>query len=491
MTVTPALDLRAPGQLFIGGQWVPSDEGLTTDIECPATGERIGRVADATERDVDRAVQAAHEAFVSRWSKTTADERYELLMALADRVLEHGDRLRMIDTVDSGSTIRVIGEDVEHAANFLRMYAGFARQMRGTSVALNPDRVTYTVREPYGVVVHPIPFNRPLRFAAHALGVTLAGGNTTVLKPSEYTPLATLELAELSRTIFPPGVINVLTGFGPRCGAPMVTHRLVDKVHFRGSAPTGKRVAVQCAERSVPYTLELGGKNPMVVYPDADVAAAARGGVKALNLGIQGQSCSSATRLLVHHDIYDEYRDRLVAEFAAVRPGLPWDRSADMGSIVSRPQYDRVMGFIESGRRSGATLLAGGTQVEDPALANGLYIEPTLFETSDPTIEIATEEIFGPVTCLLRWTDEDEAIRIANSVAYGHCASVWTRDLATAHRVSNRLDVGVVWVNDHSVRPDGMPFGARKASGIGQEHAIEELGYYTQEKSIMINIGSA
>ncbi len=237
----------------------------------------------------------------------------------------------------------------------------------------------------------------------------------------------------------------------------------------------------------MPYTLELGGKNPLIVYPDADVAEAAAGAVKALNLGFQGQSCSSATRLLVHDDIYDEFRDRVVAGFRSVRPGLPWNENSEMGAIVSRPQYDRVMAYIESGRQSGGIVLTGGNPVTDPLLANGLYIEPTIFEVNDPTVPIASEEIFGPVTCLLRWSDEEEMIRLANAVSYGHCASVWTCDLATAHRTSSRIDAGVIWINEHLVRPDGMPFGARKASGIGKEHAIDELDYYTQEKSIMIN----
>lgn len=488
--MTPELDLRAPLGLFIDGAWTPAVAGGTMDVFCPATGDRIAVVAEATEPDVDRAVRAAHEAFESTWSTFTAEDRYHALMALADRIQAEGERLRIIEVVDSGSTVRHIGEDTDNAARFLRMYAGFARQLRGKSVNLHPNRLTYTVREPYGVVAQVLPFNRPLRFVAHAVGVTLAAGNTVVLKPSEYTPLSALEFADLTRDILPPGVINFVTGYGPACGSPLVNHELVKKVHFRGSAPTGRMVAVACAERAIPYTLELGGKNPFIVYPDADVAIAAKGAVAALNVGFQGQSCSSATRLFVHDELYDEFRDRLVAGFSTVKAGLPWDPATDMGAVVCERQYNRILEFIASGREQGARVLTGGRRVQDPALASGWFIEPTVFEVDDPGIRIVNEEIFGPVTTLMRWKDEADVIRLANSVEYGHCASVWTRDLTTAHRATRALDAGVVWVNEHLVRPDGMPFGVRKASGIGKEHAIEEIDEYSQEKSIMINLRS-
>ena len=483
--MTPELDLRAPCRVFIGGEWVTTAEGLTFDSICAANGEVIAVVPDATEPDVDRAMRAAHEAYQSTWADTTAEERYELLMELADRIMEEEERLSMIEVVDSGAAL---GGDVETAALFLRMYAGFARQLNGKTVNLDPDRLTFTIREPFGVVSHLVPFNRPIRFVAHGVGVALAAGNTVVLKPSEYTPLSALEFAEIARQVLPPGVLNILTGHGSTCGAYMVTHPLVNKVHFRGSVLTGRRVAAICAERSIPYTIELGGKNPFIVYPDADISAAASGAVRALNLGFQGQSCSSATRLFVHEDIYDEFRDLVVKGFEQIRVGLPWDPGADTGAIVSRQQYERVLGYIQSGIEQGAKVLTGGGAVKDPELADGYFIQPTVFETDDPTIKIATEEIFGPVTTLLRWSDEEEVLRLANSVEHGHSGSIWTSDVTRAHRVSRKLDVGVVWINDHLPRPDGMPFGPRKASGVGKEHSIDEIDWYTQEKTVMVNL---
>lgn len=486
--MTPEIDLRAPGGVLIGGEWVETVEGKTLDVFCSATGERLGQVADATAPDVDRAVRAARQAFEDHWAWSTADERYEVLMAMADRIEEHEDRLKMIEFVDSGSTWRSMGAHVESATTFLRMYAGFARQLTGKTVALDPNRLTYTIREPYGVVGHLVPFNSPLRFVAHGVGVALAAGNTVVLKPSEYTPLTALEFGELIRDIVPPGVVNIVTGYGPTCGGPIVDHPQVNKIHFRGSVPTGRMVGAACARRSVPYTLELGGKNPFIVFPDADIEAAASGAVRALNMGFQGQSCSSATRLLVHDEVYDEFRDLLVKKFEQVKVGLPWNPDTDMGAIVSRPQYDRVLGYIQAGLDEGARVLTGGGPVVDPALDSGLYIQPTIFEVDDPTSTIFMEEIFGPVTCLYRWSDERDAIRVANSVEYGHSGSVWTRDFPKAQYVAARLDVGVVWINDHLPRPDGMPFGARKASGIGKEHAIDEINDYSQEKTVMVNV---
>lgn len=485
--MTPDLDLRAPSALFIDGQWQASAGDQSLDTFCSATGDRTGSVPDATADDVDRAVRAARQAYDEVWSTVTAEARYELLMEMAERILEHEDRLRTIEVVDSGSAVRSIGGDPETAALFLRMYAGFARQLRGKTVNLFPDRLIYTHRDPYGVVAHLVPFNRPLRFVAHAVGVALAAGNTTVLKVSEYTPLSALEFAEIMREIVPPGVINIVTG-GPRAGSALVDHPMIDKVHFRGSVATGRAVGAKCAARDLPYTLELGGKNPFVVFADADVDAAVRGAFGGLNLGFQGQSCSSATRLLVHQDVYEEFRAGLVERFAKVKVGLPWEEETDEGAIVSQPQYERVLSHIQSGHDQGARALVGGGPVQDPELSGGLFVQPTVFEVDDPTIRITTEEIFGPVTTLIRFKEEDEALAIANSVEYGHSGSVWTQNLARAHRVAGRLQSGVVWVNEHLPRPDGMPFGPRKASGIGKEHAIEEIDYYSQEKTVMVNL---
>ena len=486
--VTPELDLRAPGGAFIDGSWRATDVGLFFESICPATGDVIGTVSEATAPDVDQAMQAADAAFNGSWSATTTEQRYDALMEFANRIEADGDRLGLIEVVDTGSTIARMRGDIDAAAKFIRMYAGFARELRGSTIPVGPDMLAYTVREPYGAVAHIVPFNHPFMFAAQAIGVALAAGNTIVLKPSEYTPLATLELAEIARGIFPPGVVNVLAGFGTPCGIAMVSHELVRKVFFRGSAVTGRIVATTSAQRGVPCELELGGKNPFLVYPDADVALAVKGAVSGLNLGHQGQSCGSATRLLVHDDVYDDFREGLIAAFGKVKVGLPWERDVDMGALVSRQQYDKVLSFIEAGLAGGARALIGGRASQDRSLTGGFFVDPTIFEVEDSSLSIATQEIFGPVTCLMRWHDEDQVIGLANSLEYGLTASVWSRDLATAHAAARRLQAGMVWINQHGPRPAGVPIGGRKASGTAKELSIEEIDSYTQEKTVLVNV---
>jgi betaine-aldehyde dehydrogenase len=486
--VLPELDLKAPGKLFIDGGWQDAAEGGELDAVCPANGEVIATVPAATAPDVDRAVRAAHAAFHG-WSRTSVDERQATLLRFADLLEEQAARLTAIEVVDTGSTVARMSNDVAAGVKLIRMYAGLIRQLRGATIPVSSDMLAYTTREPFGVVGAIVPFNHPVMFAAQAIGVALAAGNTIVIKPSEYTPLTTLELGTIIAEVFPPGVVNLLTGLGPDCGTPLVQHPLTDKIHFRGSVTTGRLVSAMCAERGIPCTLELGGKNPFIVYPDADVAAAYRGAISGLNLGHQGQSCGSATRLFVHDDVYDEFRDGLVAEFEKVRVGLPWDPDSDMGAIISPQQYERVVSFLRSAHEGGARALVGGAVSDDPALpSGGLWVQPTIFEVDDPSMRVATEEIFGPVTCLMRWSDEDEVIGLANGLEYGLTASVWSRDLATALRTTDRLEAGVVWVNQHGPRPIGVPIGGQKGSGAGRELSIEELEGYTQTKSVMIKV---
>ena len=489
----PQLDLRAPSErLFIGGEWTTARSGGSFDSVCSATGEVIAPVAEATAPDVDLAVQAAHGAF-STWSQTTTAERYDALMSMASRLRSQLDRLTLIEVVDVGATISRMKGSVGRAVDTFETYAGWARHLRGSTTAVGPTQLAMTLREPLGVVAQIIPFNVPLLFAARAIATSLVTGNTVVLKPSEYTPLTALELAELTRDVLPAGTVNVLTGYGESCGVPLVAHDMVRKVHFRGSMSTGRQVRMACAARDIPCSLELGGKNPLVVYPDADIPAAVRGAIRGLNLNNQGQSCGSPTRLLVHDDVYDEFRERLVAGFADVRVGLPWDSTAQMGSIVSGPQYNRVLSYLDGGTRSdGCRLLIGGGPIDRsgrPDLpAAGLFIEPTVFEVADPTLPIATEEVFGPVTCLFRWNDESEMLRLVNGLDYGLTASVWTHDLTTAHRTARRVQAGTVWINQHGVSPAGVPRGGWKASGVGKEGAIEEIESYTQEKTVIVHL---
>jgi acyl-CoA reductase-like NAD-dependent aldehyde dehydrogenase len=477
--------------MFIGGRWVQATEGGTLDARCPATGELIATLPSAGPADVDCAVQAASEAFTSTWRDTSPKERADVLFDLADRLARDSERLAMIDVVEGGSTLRRMRADVAAGVNLMRTYAGLIPTIGGRTIPLDSHSLNYTLREPWGVVGVIVPFNHPFMFAAQVVGSVLAAGNTLVYKPSEFTSLSALEVGKAAEGLLPPGVLNILTGDGARAGAPLVRHPKVDKVHFKGSVHTGRVVLASGAATVKPVTLEMGGKNPFIVYPDADLQRAVEGAVTGMNFVHQGQSCGSPTRIFVHSDIYDEFRDRFIARVEALHPGLPWEEEADMGSIVSRPQYDRVLRYIADAVEDGDKLLTGGSVVDREDLRDGLYIQPTVFEPAGHDPPLVQDEIFGPVTCLFRWDDEDEVIKLANDVIFGLTASVWTKDLDTAHRAARRLQAGLVWINDHNRRPTLTPFGGYKQSGIGKERAMDELQTYTHEKSVLVAMGPA
>jgi betaine-aldehyde dehydrogenase len=487
----PELDRRAPDAMLIGGKWVQATEGETLESWCPATGELIATIPSAGPADVDSAVRAASTAFTSTWNDTSPRQRADVLFELADRLERDTDRLAMIDVVDNGSTLRKMRADIAAGVNLMRTYAGLIPTIGGRTIPLDSNTFNYTVREPWGVVGVLMPFNHPFMFAAQVVGSVLAAGNTLVFKPSEFTSLSTLEVGKAAEDLLPPGVLNIVTGSGTGAGAPLVRHPKVDKIHFKGSLPTGRLVLAGGADTVKPVTLEMGGKNPFIVYPDADLERAVEGAVIGMNFVHQGQSCGSSTRIFVHADLYDEFRDRLVARVEALYPSLPWDEKADMGSIVSRPQYERVLRLIGEAVNDGAKLLTGGSVVDREDLRDGFYIQPTVFEQAGHDSALVQEEIFGPVTCLFRWEDEEEVIRLANDVVYGLTASVWTKDLDTAHRTARRLQAGLVWINDHNRRPALTPFGGYKQSGIGKERAMDELQTYTHEKSVLLAMAPA
>lgn len=485
--IAPTLDLRAPQALLIDGGWEEPAGGETFASTCSATGEPLPSLPDAGPADVDRAVRAARAAFERGEGLADVEDRIELLEALARALEDDVERLGLIETVDTGSTIARMESDVVQSARMLRMYGQMARSLRGATIPTNAQQFAYTRREPFGVVGQIIPFNHPLMFAAQAIGACIATGNTVILKPSEYTGLTTLELGEITRRILPPGLVGILPGRGASAGAALVEHPGVAKIHFRGSVETGRRIAARCAELDKSVSLELGGKNPMIVFPDADLEAVIDGGTRGLNLGHQGQSCGSATRLFVHADLFDEVANGLIERFRAVRVGLPWDRATGMGSIVSPQQYERVVGFLAAGKDQADLLVGGGTASVEGA-PDGLYLEPTAFEVRDRSARILNEEIFGPVSSLVRWDDERDVVATANGLPYGLTASVWTSDVARAHRVAHALEAGVVWINQHGPRPLGVPIGGFKASGSGKELSIEELEAYTRLKSVLVRL---
>jgi betaine-aldehyde dehydrogenase len=389
--------------------------------------------------------------------------------------------------LDNGSPIREMRNDAHLAVMQMRYFAGLALQLRGETIPTGHGRLNYTLREPFGVVGRIIPFNHPLMFAAGKLAAPLVAGNTVVLKPSEHTSLSALRLADLIVEALPAGVANVVTGFGAEAGDALVAHPHVRRLAFIGSVETGLAIQRRAAERVVKtVTLELGGKNPIAVFPDADLEQAIDGAVRGMNFTWQGQSCGSTSRLLVHELLHEDFVEQLAARMEALRSGPPTDVSTDTGAIVHRRQYDKVLSYLELGRAEGARLVVGGGPAEEAELKGGMFLRPTLFDGVRPDSRLAQEEIFGPVLAVMPFGDYDEAIAIANSVGYGLTASVFTRDLSIAHRFARDVEAGYVWVNDSSRHFAGAPYGGVKNSGVGREEGFEELASYTEPKNVNV-----
>ncbi len=485
-TVLPLVD-AADAAHWIGGERRPPHSGEAFASINPATGEQIGAVARGDAEDVEAAYRAA-EAAGPAWAARPVAERSELLRAFADRIAEHGEELARIDVADNGSPVSEMANDVAIAVAIIRYFAGAALQVRGETIPTLGDRLTFTTHVPYGVVGRIVPFNHPFMFAATKVAAPLLMGNTVVLKPSEHTSLSALRLAELTADILPPGVVNVVTGFGPEAGEALVRHPGVRRLAFIGSAATGRRIQAAAAETGVKtVTLELGGKNPIVVLPSADLDQAVQGAVRGMNFTWQGQSCGSTSRLIVHAEVRDSFVERVAEEVASLRAGPPDDPATQTGAIVSEVQFTKVMGYLDIGRDEGAQALVGGERATTPPLDRGWFVEPTVFDHVTPAMRLANEEVFGPILSVITVADADEALRVANAVPYGLTASVYSQDLRTAHRFAAALDAGYVWVNETSRHFLGVPYGGTKDSGIGREESFEELLSYTQVKAVNLN----
>ena len=469
--------------LFYGGAWRASLSGRRFAVESPGDGSSLGHTADADTADIEAAVAAARAAFPA-WRATPPLERAAALRRFAARVREHAADLALLDAIDCGNPVRAMLGDAAIATAQIDFFAGLVTEMKGDSIPMGPDRLNVTVREPLGVVARIIPFNHPFMFAAGKSAAPLAAGNTVIVKPPEQAPLSALRLAELAEDIFPPGVFNVVTGQGPATGAALVAHPDVASIALIGSVGAGRAVMRSAAERLKPVLLELGGKNALIAFPDADPDAVAEALVAGMNFAWCGQSCGSTSRAFMHEAIHDAVLEHLRRRIAAFRPGAPDDMATTMGAIASRAQHDRILSYIEAGRREGATLLCGGGVPADPALAGGLYIEPTVFTGVTPAMTIAREEIFGPVLSVLRWRDEAEMVRDVNAVEVGLTCSIWTNDLHAALRTATAAEAGYVWVNEVSRHFLGAPFGGVKQSGLGREECLSELLAFTQEKNI-------
>ncbi len=483
-------ELRLPAQrgAYYGGKWHAAKSGRYAESISPGSGESLGKTADCGAADVDAAVAAAQAAF-KQWRRVLPLERAKILKRIAQILRDHAGELAMIDAADCGNPVAEMASDAMVAAAQMEFFAGFVTEMKGASIPMGPDAVNFSVREPLGVVGRIIPFNHPFMFCAGKSAAPLAAGNTVIVKPPEQAPLSSLRLAELCDGLLPPGVFNVVPG-GKEVGAALAGHPGVAKVALIGSVPTGRAVMRAAADTVKPVMLELGGKNALIAYPDADTDEVAGGVVTGMNFTWCGQSCGSTSRAFIHEKIYDAVVARVREKIKAFKPGIPTDPATTMGAIVSKAQFDRVMSFIDSAKKEGAALIAGGGPPSDPKLANGFFIEPTVFAVTAKN-RIAREEIFGPVLALFKWSDEAAMLEDVNAVQYGLTASIWTNDLSTAHRTAMAVEAGYVWINDVGKHFLGAPFGGVKQSGIGREECFEEMLAFTQEKNIHVRLRPA
>lgn len=469
--------------LFYGGAW-HSASGGTSSITSPSTGESLGTYALASTGDMDAAVAAAREGY-GIWRSVAPAERARILREMARRLAAHGEELAWIDAVDGGSPVTELMKDVAVSIATIEYFAGLVTEMKGSSVPLGDGRVNFSVREPLGVVGRIIPFNHPFMFCAAKSAAPLAAGNAVIVKPPEQASLSSLRVAELVGDLFPAGVFNVVTG-DRVAGAALAGHEGVDKIALIGSAAAGRAVMKAGAERIRPALLELGGKNALIAFPDADPDEVAQAAISGMNFGWCGQSCGSTSRAFLHSSIYDAVIERMPQHVDRHVPGLSADPASTMGALISHEHRDRVMSFIAKGREEGATCIYGGGIPQDAALAKGAYLEPTVFTGVTQDMTIATDEIFGPVLSVLKWDDEAKMLDEVNAPIYGLTCSIWTNDLTKAHATAAAVQAGFIWVNEVSRHFLGTPFGGYKQSGIGREECLEELLTFTQEKNIHI-----
>jgi betaine-aldehyde dehydrogenase len=469
--------------LFYDGAWQRAQGGYASTFN-PATGEALGQCAVANASDVDAAARAAHRAYPD-WRRMRPLDRGAVMRTIAASLRVHADELALIDAANGGNPVSEMTADVHAAAAQLDYFAGLAAEAKGETIPMGGGALDMTLREPFGVCARIVAYNHPLMFTAAKMAAPLAAGNTVIMKPPEQAPLSAYRMMEIIGDAAPPGVINVVTG-GAACGEALVAHPLIPRLALIGSVGTGRAVLRGAAERLKHVTLELGGKNACIIYPEADVDKAIAGAVAGMNFTWCGQSCGSTSRVFVHASLHDRVVAGIVEATRRFRPGLPTERSTTMGAIISRAQLDRIERYVEIGREQGATLACGGERPDDPALAKGYFMPPTVFTGVTQQMRIAQEEIFGPVLCVLSWTDEARMLADVNSVEYGLSCSVWTRDLATAHRTAAAVDAGYVWINNTGRHFLGAPFGGYKQSGQGREESFDELLSYTQVKNVHV-----
>lgn len=476
--------LEATRGLLIDGRHVPASSGRSFATSNPATEEVIAHLDEAGAGDVDRAVRSARAALDGEWGHMRAAERGRLLSRLADLIRENLDELVGLESLDSGKPVSTIRrQDLPAVLDTLTYYAGWADKINGQVVPARRDALTYTVREPIGVVGAIVPWNFPLMIGMWKLAPALACGCTVVLKPAELTSLTALRIGELAMEAgFPAGVLNVVPGLGKTAGAALVDHPDVDKVTFTGSPAVGREILRGAAGNLKRVTLELGGKSANVIFPDADIETAAKAAAAGIFFN-SGQVCSAGSRVLVHEDVHDEVVDRLVERATRLRLGNPLEADTQMGPLVSQAQMERVLGYIDIGRQEGAKVATGGGRVGD----RGYFVAPTVLTGVEHDMRVSQEEIFGPVLSVIRFRDEEEAVRMANGTSYSLAAGVWSSDIARVHRLARRVKAGTVWVNTFGPTDIRLPWGGSRDSGFGREHGEVALENFTEPKAVWIN----
>lgn len=475
---------------LVGGTWQHAHSGKTFDVVEPATGELLAKVPDGGAEDLDLAVRVGLEAQAT-WAATPIVERAAVLRELSARVANAADDFGLLDARDNGSPRAEMRADAIKGANALRYVAGLGFEMRGDTIPVRNDTLHFTQLQPWGVVGRVIAFNHPTLFTCGRLAPALMAGNAVVLKMPELAPLAGLAVAEIAEDLLPDGLLSVLTG-GPALGAALARHPEIRRLSFTGSVATALKIAEGAAASGVikTVTYELGGKNPMIVFPDADVEQAADAAVRGMNFTrVQGQSCGSTSRLFLHEDVYDDMLDDVIERTRRIRIGDPTRHDVEMGALINRSARDRCLGVVERAQQAGAQVVLGGGIPAGAEFERGAFMEPTILVGADHGSELAQDEIFGPVLSVHRWSDEDEVVRLANDVKYGLTAAVWTSDVSRALTVANRLDAGYIWINDVESRYPAVPFGGWKDSGSGLEHGIEELLSFTRAKAVNIRHG--
>jgi len=474
-------------KLFINGNFVEATSGKKIQVLNPANNEIIAYVEEASNEDVDKAIEVARNS-LEKWSKLDPTKRARILYKIATLLRENSEKLATLETLNNGKPIRESIGDVLYAARLFEYYAGLADKIQGDTIPVPGDRFCYTIREPLGVTVHIVPWNYPLPLAARSIAPALAAGNTVIVKPSSLTPLTTLKLAEICKQAeLPDGVLNVIIGPGKTVGSYLISHKDVDLVAFTGSLESGREVIMLSSKHIKPVILELGGKNPHVVLPDAKLDKVIQGVINGI-ITNAGQMCWAGSRLLVHESIHDKLINMLKESFSKIKLGPGIEKDTQMGPLISKEQLKRVYYYIEEGKKEGAKLIFGGEKPKEEKLEKGNFILPTIFDGVSKDMKIFQEEIFGPVLSSTSFSSLDEAIELSNSTIYGLYAAVWTNDLSKAHKLAASIEAGTVCINEYPVTYPQMPFGGFKESGLGFEQSIHAINNYTRIKTVLINL---